>query len=144
MREVTIYEAYDGARFNSPAECLAHEDLVREVRVMLSPLGFEVVSLPDDRYVQHVPIVVQAVRIAILRKAGEVINHHWFPETIERAEAGEYVGAGWGVGRLFDEYNGPLTKAWRRVCVIDPKGREWNQPYYVEHTPDNATEWVRS
>ena len=41
-------------------------------------------------------------------------------------------------GRFFDDSGGPLADAWARLSRIDERGREWQQPYYVDHPNPEA------
>jgi len=139
VKTVTKYEATDGAQFDNMQDCIAHEDLCKEIDSIMSTLPVR----PNNPhncdfenghgYVQHKAEVFYDVREKLLNIANRIYKHKWFDQSIKDKS----VHPGWA-GRIIGETSRPLSKAWYRIMCTDKKFREWGQPYYADN-PEQAS-----
>lgn len=123
MKPVTVYEANDGTQFSNPVEASRRDNLLDEIKSVMLPLG-EAKPLQTCEYRQHSLGTVETVTTDILRLCSR--------------EFGQcFTNIRGIVGRYADDNNSPLAKATWRLHCIDSRGREWDQPYRVQHQPSN-------
>ena len=116
MKEITKYQAEDGAVFNSVTACEEYEVLLNEVQAIMSALE----SAPDtcdfangDGYVQQ--------DLQSVSKINSELDTKW---------AGHP-----------ERYPQPVKRARLRMSCIDSQGREWGQPYFTRY-PQHAKEYL--
>lgn len=143
MKPITVYEADDGTRFNDPDTARARDLLCAEVRGVMSALGPSR-DLGQGEHYQHPIVVVVACRLAILRMAERLLPTLDMASLTRRIEADPTVtGVGTMGSRFIDELDGPVPRAWRRLCCIAPDGKEYNQQYYATHQDEADEHWRR-
>lgn len=131
MKAITTYEANDGSQHDSREKAIGRDLLIANIRALMMPLG----ERPDDTdfsngngFIQHTEAIIQRVKGDLLYLAkpylGDLIKQEW----IDRPQEVHPMSF---VGRLFDEVDGPLRKAWFRLMCVDGDWREWGQPYYA-------------
>lgn len=136
-KAVTMYEANDGTRFSSLAAAESHDAVEARVRAIMA-------ALPDPPagdfgnerrgYWQQNPTAVLAARVALVELALEFeVCNGWFNSAVEEDGHRPADFHPLGVaGRVMSEgAPAPLDRAWRRLCRIDDRGREWEQPYFA-------------
>lgn len=143
MQTVTRYKADDGSEHATPEAASQRDADVAFVRDATAPLGPAKDLRSGAEYQQHRVSDVTAVKVRLLRRAAE--RDPLFAQWIARGKANGVSEAdvhprSWA-GRYFDDTGGPLAVAWGRLSCIDAQGREWQQPYYVEH-PNPAAKAV--
>ena len=135
MREMTIYVADDGSRWDTPGLCEARERENAETAPLLAMLGEER-RLDEREYVQHDPATVRAVAIACCTLAGARYGRGDIGELIAKVEAGETWGDRSILARIACDSGGDINRLFGRLACIDRRGREWQQPYYAHNTPN--------
>jgi len=134
MEQVIKYKAKDGGIFNSSTECQEHELLCYQVQQAMAPLGDCPEAVANGKgWLQHSPQTVIACRQAIMDicvARGMAKTFHVFNLPAKDVHPMSMIG------RILDDYGGPLGHAWYRVRRIDEKGREHQQPYYALNGPD--------
>jgi hypothetical protein len=140
VKTLRIFESEDGERFDTEAECKAHEDLCSEIEKILDTLS----PLPEDDalkfvngegYIQHDAATVASVRVALLKIAQRYSkNPPWFQQAIDDPS----IHSSWASRLIGDACPSPLYEAWNRIACIDKSSREWGQPFFAEH-PDEAS-----
>jgi hypothetical protein len=144
MKTITVYEANDGTRFDSQQQAEERDALIAAVadavRGVLIERPADALFAHDRHYLPHPVERVQQYKAALLRLAGKefarrkdhTFDHIWQspPEKVHRQSI---------VVRILDECVPPISAAWSRVTCIDPIGREWEQPYFADNPPKNAT-----
>ena len=143
MKQVLIYQASDGARFDSPDECRKYETLLADVQAAMSALA----PKPDTcefvnggGFVQHDQASVFRARLALheLAKAGPL--KEWIADQKIIHGKTDYQLAvechpSWQM-RMLDGACRPLERAYGRLACIDEQFREWGQQYFVAHPND--------
>jgi hypothetical protein len=132
-REITIYEAHDGTRFDTLERATQHEQLIAVVADAMAPLP----DPPDGEfgnerrgYWPHDPDAVTAAKVRLVELAAALnVGQGWFKEHLH--EAADIHPSSYA-GRVMSECGpAPLDRAWRRLSRIDDRGREWEQPYFA-------------
>jgi hypothetical protein len=141
MRIATIYIANDGTRFDTEPEAIAHDALIVEVDGVMAPLGPKV-RIPHGQWVRRDAAVARTTQLALLRVAQRYTDHKWLAQTIETIERGEKCHPSWAARIIGECCPGPVYSAWCRLWCIDAEGREWDQPYFVEHPDEGTGEFV--
>lgn len=136
MKQVMVFQAPDGARFDDPDKCREHEALLAEVEAAVAPLG-------PDRPV-HGAVYRQRDRAACLqakRNLLAIVRRKFSPATFPVLQhPDDDIHPMSSVGRIIDDTGGPLCKAWNRLMRINwDNFREYEQPYFALN-PDKATE----
>ncbi len=133
--QVTEYVAKDGTRFKRQDRCEEHEAELMLVEPILATIPKA--ELKHGTYIQRDrEVVLQAKRdlfALVLEKHGERYPK-WLKWDADDVHPHSIIG------RVLDDYDGPLSGAWRRIGVFNfDLGREYDQPYFASH-PDEATE----
>ena len=136
-KQITMFEANDGTRFDSLERAETHDLVETTVATIMAvlpdpPAG----DFGNDRrgYWQQNPTMVLKVRVALIELALELkVCNGWFNEHIEetghKPEDFHPLGI---AGRIMSEgAPRPLDLAWHRLCRIDDRGREWEQPFFA-------------
>jgi hypothetical protein len=136
MKELTIYVANDGTRFDKESDCLEYEKHCRIVYGLLYPLE----DTPKDDgcsfanghgYVQQEENVVKRVLNEVLEASLEVCDYKGTQQKLK----GEDVHLSW-IARMLSE-RGPMCRPYyeavMRFMNIDAQSREWGQSYYALH-----------
>lgn len=110
METITKFKALDGSEWNSEEDCRKRDCLHLACELAMKPLG-------------DVPKAVSSGEVC--RAQGMADS---FPVFLH---PGRMIHPLSGVGRILDDYGGPLNKAWCRFCRIDEHGREHQQCYYA-------------
>lgn len=139
MKTLTIFEASDGSRFNSPSKCQEHENLIVALNEAILPLGEEW-NIKSEQFFQHdKEAALQAKRnvMAIVRARYGTATYPVMganPDEIHPRSV---------VGRIIAD-KGPtvLNYAWSRLSRINwDNFREYEQPYFAAN-PDKATQEI--
>lgn len=131
MKEVTRYISDDRGEFSTKEQALLCDSIQHEVEALMAEVPITK-ELNWDGYYQRTPEQIQKIREGLLKIAARVSDHRWVRESLEPKTHASYAA------RIIGElpYR-TLDMAWNRVCCIDSKGREWNQPFLAEH-PDQG------
>ena len=139
IKEVTKYEACDGSQWNKREQAVVHERLISTIDGVMSKLPK--LDISGHNFYQHVPADVLSVQATLAQLAfiaiGDDQDKHHYDAVVY---ADKPMGAYSIIGRFISDHGGPLNGAWCRIMRIDEQFREWEQPYYTHHTPDDATE----
>lgn len=141
MKELTVYVAEDGARFDTRDSCGAHDLLVsrcRDIEAQLRP------TPKDDHlefangggYVQQLDAAYTKVKDELLMLYSEHCDYsHSTMRHIDEARRRPCGEAGFSmIPRLFDSGDTrPIDRIWHRLVCIDSRCREWGQPYFATH-----------
>jgi hypothetical protein len=138
MEKVIRYKANDGSEWDSAGPCEARDEMIREVDAAMKLLK----PTPNDcnwkGYVQQSEAAVTQCKELLYAIANREGVLKWWIDGQKR-EHGKTdsdfiyrVHASW-FGRMLDGGHEPLGSAYGRLCSIDDKFREWNQPYYASH-----------
>jgi hypothetical protein len=146
MQSVTMYRSTDGAVWPTQAQAEASEALCAAVNDAMSPLvpptaAHEAAMRGGAAYVRHDPARLLEARAALLKVAARALPY-WAetrPELFNRPDVALSHNV---LGRIISDCDGvkPLARAWGRLLCIDEEGREWEQPWYVEHPVEGARE----
>jgi hypothetical protein len=138
-KQIIKWKANDGSEWRCQADAEKRDALLKQVAAILEPLGERV---SGTRYRQHDKATVVAVRLA-LHEAAKPYLGWWFDQQKAAGKTDYELAVGihpsWQ-GRMLDCGCAPLEHAYSRICCIDSQFREWEQPYYATHTPENAVE----
>jgi len=137
MKVKTVYEADDGRKFDDEFECFEHEQWCNRIKAAVCLP--EIPHLDNMHYYQHSIEDVRTTRRRLfklyLERYGDSFPEHkkLDPDKVHPSSA---------VGRVLDDASGPLGRAWDRLtCINMDTGREYNQPYFVQH-PQEAPDAV--
>lgn len=134
MKIKSIFEASDGRRFDDANSCEEHQRMIDAVRKATRPLG-KIHKHIYDGWVQHDPEVVNRVKHDLLMLAKPLFKS--FPKILQQIEKDtDKIHPMSIVGRILDDSGSEINPAWRRLCCIDSKGREFDQPYFALNGPD--------
>lgn len=134
MREMIIYVADDGSRWDTPGLCEKREQENAETAPLLAVLG-EACQLDENQYVQHDPEAIRRVAIACCRLAAKRYKRGDIGALLAKIEAGQTWGDGSILARIADDSGGDINRLFGRLACIDLQGREWQQPYFARNTP---------
>lgn len=136
MKEITIFEAQDGARFDAAQDCLRYEMMLIEITAALSILPKRNVELLAHGmgYIQHTSDQLAKFD----HDFGAIIRKYCGNECGDRY-AKNPTGYVW---RILGDSSEPLSKAIcehgaRRLCV-DIELREWEQQYFTNNPNPKA------
>ena len=132
MKEITIYQCEDGTRFDLEGRAKVYETLCEEVKRVMSPMG-EITHRCDigEEYIQHDPKDVKKALHNFLVLCANTLTG-WCEPLMECAEGkrhishADYIISECGFKTLADAN-------YRFRCTNMESGREYQQPYYVEH-----------
>lgn len=131
-----MYEAEDGARFDTLERARGHDALCAAVADAVAPLR----PVPEGDfgnerrgYVQQDPGVVRAVKVRLVGIAAG-LGMGWFAERLK--EAADIHPMSYAGRYMDDGAPQPLRLAWWRLTRIDDRGREWEQPFALN--PDKG------
>jgi len=132
IKEITIWEAEDGKRFDDWEAAQDYDIIHAAVSHLMSALGDEPKHLngwyEGEWYVQHDPAVVELIRNRLQKIAQAV------------AKTNDPV---WII-RYFETSHPVLCRAAYRLDCIDSDGCEWGQLYYRNHPPHTAKATTKS
>lgn len=142
MKAVTMFRADDGSIHQDESKAAERDAIIKEVATAMRPLGGRPESGPvydahrrGDGFIQHDPQIVRVVKRALIH-AGRGPLGWWYDG--QKKDHGKTLDdlmdahPSW-FGRMLDGVCPPLERAWGRMWTIDDLGREWDQPYRVEH-----------
>ena len=132
MKEITIYKAVDGTRFDSKYECEYYESVIDNVSNIMSRLR------PNDEISSNVAIrqdsdVVIEVKQDFFMLCAEVIPSYkqLFSEVANRIRHISHAG------RVLSDYSHDFPILYnvyfRLECINDCSGVEYEQPYFANH-----------
>lgn len=139
MQVVARFRAADGSEWPTPEAAAERDAAVACVCDAMAPLG-PLRSLGRDEYRQHRPTDVIVAKVRLLRSAAarDTMLAKWLAKAKAQGVEEEAIHPFSWVGRYFDDTGGPFAAAWARIGRIDSQGREWQQPYFVDHPPAGA------
>jgi hypothetical protein len=134
MEKVIYYRASDGKDFFHKADCEHYEKILADLAPILKIMP--PCNLNCGKYRNVDKTLLQQIRyklwMVVLKYYGESYPEWktWNVNTINPFSI---------VGRVLDDCGGPINTAWHRLMCYDfDKGRQYDQPYYVNH-PNEAT-----
>jgi hypothetical protein len=138
---ITQYVADDGRIFQDYAKCLAHEQLVKRLTEATSVLPPRCHTIPTHGYIQH---STEQLNLALQRVWGIILDEYGdeYPEWRDMLPAQAHPGS--LVGRVLYDSDSPIdVLAYRRFACCDFRtGREYQQPYFVQHPAEAPTEYI--
>lgn len=139
MRTVTVteYVSSDGRSFKDKEACLAHEaeyDIVQPLIKMLGPKNPR-----GATYVQHDVETLKEVKRRAWAAITDKFGASWPDWKNTPAEDVHPTGI---VGRVLDDYHGPLANLWATFCRFDfETGREYEQCFFAMNPHKAEEEW---
>ena len=143
MKQITMFEASDGRKFNTEKECLTYETTVMTINQIMARLP----ARPDNGsrfvngkgYIQHNKAVfLRAQRALVHLLDASLAEDSTYERHISAALASEIPVGLCFIGRLIDDMGpAPLRTAWNRILCTNSRFREYGQPYYALH-PEKA------
>ena len=132
IREVKIYEASDGTRFNSKREAEKYERLYNQCEDIHKQLG----KKAKDLYaVRHDVTTVKVLCAKFIDICAKTIPD--FSDLFKKFKEGEVHIS--HIRRVLSDYSSEYPCLWHlyfRLSCISPTGIEYEQPYYTEHEDD--------
>lgn len=129
MKQVVRYQSDDGTIWLTEGEALKRDSLRAKIKEGLSWLKSCNESSFEGYYQQSL-LQVSKVRILAIELSREEYKSDVWDVAPEKIDPGMAM-------RYLPDYC-PINDLWSRLQCIDDKGREWEQPYYVNH-PDKTT-----
>jgi hypothetical protein len=129
MKQITVYEAKDGAEFKNQEDCEKHELFINALTYATDLLHPIVNELDGEDYIQHPAGSVRAARSDVIRAIG---SHLSIPDRVIvealRADHNQTI-----FGRFVDDSgNRTAYSVWTRFMSMCPvTDREFSQPYYL-------------
>lgn len=141
MKTITKYQADDNVEFLTSKDCIEHEYRCAIAKsIMIGLESNSCFDMNDERYIQHDGVNLLKIRNYFLQLCKKYTDHDWIQKTID---AGLECDPSWA-GRIMGEVlPNSIYAHWHRFSCIDKQFREWQQPYYVENTPENPIEIKR-
>lgn len=138
MKQITIYQASDGHRFDDERSCRDYEQLCERVKAAMAPMG-PTPKLDGDHFHLHSPQDYIAAKTAIV----EICREIWPTERIFQYEP-MMIHPHSYAGRFLDDCaSRPIRDAWYRFEKTNERTfREFEQPYYAlqeQRKMDEAT-----
>ena len=136
MKTITKYVADDGSEWGDEFAAKNRESLVLAVRDAMTFLKPTPNDLNWEGYVQQTPTLVLQCKCNLFAIANQDgILKCWIDRQKNdhgKTEEDLIVDChpSW-FGRILDGSCRPLETAYGRLCCIDEKCREWNQPYFA-------------
>lgn len=139
MKAITIYQANDNSRRDTPEQANARDFMIVAVEKIMLPLGVRPAGCEftnGSGYLQHTADAIKAVRADLIAASRPHLSS-WMEEQ-ERKHNTDFmtIHPSWFV-RMLDGGADPLERGWCRLACIDSQNREWGQQYYAAH-PDEA------
>lgn len=136
MKQITVYEASDGSRWDDEGGATRREALVARCVDAESVLPKTV--LGHGEFCTHNPEQAKAFHVAVVE-----IARHEHPGTMAGYPANNLAVSPTSlIGRIVSDTGGPLNRLWHRLMCLDTEsGREFDQPYFRNH-PHEARERV--
>lgn len=138
MKTKTYFVANDGTEHDRQELALKHEKFIADIAQAMNPLGEkyeekECRFVNGEGYIQHDPADVLKAKTALIEICKTTVpDEFWNKYTPAEIHPMSYAG------RLLDDCNRFLYRAWYRFMCIDVQGKEWGQPYYALH-PEAGT-----
>ena len=128
MKAVTVYEAADGSRWNTPEACMRRDQDILEVAKAMLPLGNHP-SLGSHEYIQRSGAVCLQVKRDLIEIAKRSYPPKDYPVFQNDPDAIHPMS---GAGRIITDSDGPLCRAWGRLgCINWENFREYQQPFFA-------------
>lgn len=133
MKQITKFQASDGAEFSTEKNCNDYENIIREVKRIMKPLG----PLPKDKscnfangrgYIPHDPELVERLKKELVEYGRKVLH---IDGDVSYGQFGRYAD---------DSGVSPLYRAWSRLANCDKRGREWGQQFYANNPNEGKQE----
>jgi hypothetical protein len=129
METITKYRAKDGSEWGRAHEATKRDKLCDKIEKAMLPLG----EVPKDvrngkGWLQHELETVFKAKDAILEICREEGYQKHFKQFESKGRDCHPLSI---IGRILNDFGGPLDIAWRRFARIDLIGREHEQCYYA-------------
>lgn len=138
MKKIEIYQCEDGTRFDKEKDAIDYESYAaraKEIESRLISIGRE---LDSNEYIQQDPEEVKKIRYDFLTLVAQRIPE-WKQWAIECRDGIRHISH---IQRVIDDYGIKWMRHLSfRLWCIDYIGREFQQPYFVNH-PEEATKRV--
>ena len=139
MKEITIWQASDGKRFDEKRQCEKHEELCAEIMDLMAhlpPRPTDTAFLYGAGFVAHDPAVAKQVRRSLLFKTARLTTNRRILEGIESDTIQPLF-----IGVVIGELDMPILDDawWRFLCMSRDFTKEFGQPYYRDHEDEVLT-----
>lgn len=131
MKHVTVYEANDGTRFKTEADCLRYEEFLPQFDAVMAilPQAIESNFANGHGYIQH----TNESLLAFQNAASLLIAKYVGPDEANKFD----LNPRGVVGRILDDGETIARKCSEfcyRIYRIDFRNREWGQAYYANQS----------
>jgi len=129
MKQITKFEAADGAEFDDEQKCLAYEQLCVRVERIMARLPKVTISGEDFVQLDGPTVLgVQCDLVLLYEGAhpGMVDRHTEYARNADRPVGMSLIGR-----YIDDSAERPIRAAWGRIQCIDNQFRQYEQPYYA-------------
>lgn len=135
MKKITVYQCEDGTRFDKENEALGYESYAARAKAIESQLVSIGRELNGNEYIQQDPAVVKKAKYDFLTLVAQRLPK-WKDWAIGCRDGIRHISH---IQRIICDYNIKwMQNLDFRLSCIDESGREFQQPYYVNH-PEEAT-----
>lgn len=141
MKQITKYEAIDGSQWDTEAEAIDRDRMVEDVNRIMAPLGERPTA--HGKFVQRDADTILVIKAALFEIADREGVLKWWLDG-QRKDHGRTnlqlirdTHPSW-FGRMLDGGHEPLSNAYHRLCCIDKRHRESDQPYFANESDKEA------
>ena len=137
VKEITVWEASDGRRFDDKSKCSGYEGFLQEANQILSRLGD---APAPGSFVRHLHSrlveVTYAVKEGLLAETGDAA----YGTAIDlHVEWHGWLNPAYGyLGRILADYDGPFRKVVGRLACIGDDHVEGDQPFWARNPHERA------
>ncbi len=129
MKQITKYQAVDGSEWTVKDDAEKRDALCEKVARVMSTLEDPPQGVKDGKgWFQHSLEAVNQAKDAIMEICRQEGFAEHFPAFNNPGRDCHPLSV---IGRILNDYGGPLDKAWARFARIDGQGREHQQPFYA-------------
>lgn len=128
MKTVTVYEAFDGTRFDAAVFCQRYEDRLAYFNKLMAKLTPRPDDMEHGTFIRQNIDTVWWLRAMVIDESclSEALKAKVTPLIESRALPQLSIA-----GRYLDDVDPLAYSAWSRLTCIDSEGREWEQPYFA-------------
>lgn len=131
MKEITIYQTEDGCRFDKKEDAIKYEELCDKCKNIESNLVSIGRELQYNEYIQQDVTVVKNALYCFMGVVADAIPEYaaW---AIQVKNRGRHISH---IGRVLIDYNIKCLNNlyFRFICISLENGKEFQQPYFVNH-----------
>jgi hypothetical protein len=141
VKQITKYQANDGSEWDTEDGAIQRDQMIEEVDRIMEPLGKRPTG--HGEFVQRDLRTVTIITAALFEIADRDGVLKWWIDGQRKAHGRttrqliHYTHPSWFL-RMLDGNHDPLERAYGRLCCIDKRGREWDQPYFANESDKEA------